>query len=213
MDTEMLRRVLEQIRQWRLENFEFGSIAVNVSGAELLRSGYPQRVLEALTRANVPPSALEIEVTEGVLIGRGAERVAGAIRQLRDAGVKIVLDDFGTGYASLTHLKCLPISGIKIDKSFVSDMLEDESDASIVRALVGLADALMIDLVAEGVETEEQVKFLRDCGCKVAQGFLFGRPVGAQEILGARIDHSPSYLREEFKGRTRRGTSSTSRTR
>lgn len=210
---EMLRRVLEQIRQWRRENFEFGSIAVNVSGAELLRSGYPQRVLEALTRANVPPSALEIEVTEGVLIGRGAERVADAIRQLRDAGVKIVLDDFGTGYASLTHLKCLPISGIKIDKSFVSDMLEDESDASIVRALVGLADALLIDLVAEGVETEEQVKFLRDCGCKVAQGFLFGRPVGAQEIVGARIDPCASYLREESKGRTRRGSSSASRTR
>jgi EAL domain-containing protein (putative c-di-GMP-specific phosphodiesterase class I) len=175
-----------------------------MSGAELLRSGYPQRVLEALTRANVPPSALEIEVTEGVLIGRGAERVADAIRQLRDAGVKIVLDDFGTGYASLTHLKCLPISGIKIDKSFVSDMLVDESDASIVRALVGLADALSIDLVAEGVETEDQVKFLRDCGCKVAQGFLFGHPADAQEIVHSRVDPCASNLREELKGRTGR---------
>jgi EAL domain-containing protein (putative c-di-GMP-specific phosphodiesterase class I) len=85
-------------------------------------------------------------------------------------------------------------------------MLEDESDASIVRALVGLADALSIDLVAEGVETEEQVEFLRDCGCKVAQGFLFGRPVGAEEVVRVRVDPCASYLREEFKGRTSRAT-------
>lgn len=184
---EMLRCVLEQIRHWRREDFRFGSVAINVSGAELLRQGYAERVLDALARADVPAYALEIEVTEGVLIGRGAERVTTAIGQLRDAGVRIVLDDFGTGYASLTHLKSLPICGIKIDKSFVCDMLEDESDASIVRAVIGLADALSIDLVAEGVETEAQADFLRECGCKVAQGYLFGRAMPAKEIAGAEF--------------------------
>lgn len=183
---EMLRCVLEQIRQWRRKGFAFGSVAVNVSGAELLRSGYAERVLDALKRADVPTCAVEIEITEGVLIGRGAERVAATISQLRGAGVGIVLDDFGTGYASLTHLKSLPISGIKIDKSFVSDMLEDESDASIVRALIGLANALSIDLVAEGVETEEQAEFLRNCGCSAAQGYLFGRPISAIEIIESK---------------------------
>lgn len=182
LGAEMLRRVLDQIREWRREKFDFGSVAVNVSGAELLRAGYAERVLDALKRADVPTWALEIEVTEGVLIGRGAERVAATISQLRDAGVRIVLDDFGTGYASLTHLKSLPVNGIKIDKSFVRDMLEDENDASIVRALIGLAAALSIDLVAEGVETEEQAEFLRNCGCPAAQGYLFGRPISAAEF-------------------------------
>lgn len=186
---EMLRRVLEQICQWRRIGYAFGSVAVNVSGAELLRSDYAERVLDALERADVPTWAIEIEVTEGVLIGRGAERVATTICQLRGAGVRIVLDDFGTGYASLTHLKSLPISGIKIDKSFVSDMLEDESDASIVQALIGLAKALSIDLVAEGVETEEQAEFLRKCGCSVGQGYLFGHPISA-ECIG-----EPEYYR------------------
>jgi diguanylate cyclase (GGDEF)-like protein/PAS domain S-box-containing protein len=183
---EMLRRVLEQIRQWRQRGFPYGSVAINVSGAELLRAGYAERVLDALARADVPTHAIEIEVTEGVLIGRGAERVAATISQLRDAGVRIVLDDFGTGYASLTHLKSLPISGIKIDKSFVSDMLHDESNASIVRALIGLAAELSIDLVAEGVETEDQAEFLRKCGCRVAQGYLFGRPSSAADIVEPR---------------------------
>lgn len=191
---EMLRRVLEQIRRWNSEGKAFGSVAVNVSGAELLRSGYADRVLDALHRADVPAPALEIEVTEGVLIGRGADKVAAAIGQLRDAGVRIVLDDFGTGYASLTHLKTLPISGIKIDKSFISDMLEDESDATIVRALIGLADALSIDLVAEGVETEEQAEYLRRSGCKVAQGYLFGH-AGPAELIS-------------MKGEVRRGDGS-----
>lgn len=200
---EMLRRVLEQIRHWNREDFRFGSVAINVSGAELLRSGYAERVLNALMRAEVPASVLEIEVTEGVLLGRGAERVAAAIGQLRDAGVRIVLDDFGTGYASLTHLKSLPISGIKIDKSFVNDMLKDESDASIVRAVIGLAEALSIDLVAEGVETETQADFLRASGCKVAQGYLFGRAVPAQEIVnvlsgskGNAIRYDPKHFSE-----------------
>jgi diguanylate cyclase (GGDEF)-like protein/PAS domain S-box-containing protein len=184
---EMLRRVLEQIRQWRRAGFAFGSVALNVSGAELLRPDYAERVLEALARAEVPPAALEIEVTEGVLIGRGADRVTRAVGQLRDAGVRIVLDDFGTGYASLTHLKALPINGIKIDRSFVADMLEDESDASIVRAVIGLANALSLDLVAEGVETAEQAEFLQNCGCAVGQGYLFGRAVPARAITPAAV--------------------------
>lgn len=184
---EMLHRVLSQIRSWDQHGFQYGSVALNVSGPELLRAGYAERVLQALSQANVRAAAIEIEVTEGVLVGRGAERVASAIGQLREAGVRIVLDDFGTGYASLTHLKSLPISGIKIDKSFVSDMLEDESDASIVRALIGLAEALSIDLVAEGVETQAQADFLRICKCKMAQGYLFGQAVPADKCTSFPI--------------------------
>lgn len=179
---EMLRRVLDQIRTWRMNGVAFGSVAINVSAAELLRSGYAEKVLAALKRAEVPASCIEIEVTEGVLVGRGADRVADALRQLRAAGVGIALDDFGTGYASLTHLKSLPITTIKIDRSFVGDMIDDPSDAAIVRAVISLANALSLEVVAEGVETEAQAEVLREWGCPVAQGFLFGPATAAADL-------------------------------
>lgn len=179
---EMLRKVLEQMRQWMKQGFAFGRVAINSSGMELLSKGYAQRVLDALHRAGVPPELLEIEVTENVLIGRGAERLIEALQTLRSAGVSVALDDFGTGYASLTHLKALPINKIKIDKSFVSDITLDQEDAAIVSATVGLAHALSLGVVAEGVETLAQASFLRNCGCDVIQGFLFGRPAPAQAL-------------------------------
>ncbi len=179
---EMLRKVLEQMRRWMAQGFEFGRVAINSSGMELLGKGYAERVLDALQRAEVPPRRLEIEVTENVLIGRGAERLIEALQTLRSAGVSVALDDFGTGYASLTHLKALPINKIKIDKSFVSDITLDQEDAAIVSATVGLAHALSLGVVAEGVETVEQASFLRNCGCDVIQGFLCGRPAPAEAL-------------------------------
>lgn len=180
---EMLRRVLEQIRAWRRQGIAFGSVAVNVSAAELIRPDYADRVIEALQRANVPPSCLEIEVTEGVVVGRGADRVADTLRRLRSTGIRVDLDDFGTGYASLTHLKSLPITGIKIDRSFVQEIASSSSDAAIVRSVIGLADALRLDVVAEGVETAEQAEVLKLCGCEVAQGYLYGRAASAHDLF------------------------------
>ncbi|WP_298289485.1 EAL domain-containing protein [Novosphingobium sp.] len=182
---EMLRKVLEQMRHWRQQGFAFGRIAINASGMELLSAGYAQRVLDALHRAGVSPADLEIEVTENVLIGRGAERLIETLQLLRSAGVSVALDDFGTGYASLIHLKALPINRIKIDKSFVRDITLDREDAAIVSATVGLAHALSLDVVAEGVETHDQAAFLRNCGCDVVQGYLFGHPLAAETIDGA----------------------------
>jgi len=191
---EMLRRVLSQIRLWRAEGFDFGKVGVNVSAAELLRKNYADRVLEALERAEVPPGFLEIEVTEGVLFGRGAERCADTLRTLRAAGIGIALDDFGTGYASLTHLKSLPITRIKIDKGFVDHVAENESDAAIVRAVVKLAQALSLDVVAEGVETRQQAEFLKECECDIAQGYLFGRAIAGKDIALSRTDVSKHRL-------------------
>ncbi|MEG4127320.1 EAL domain-containing protein [Microcoleus sp. Pol14D5] len=184
---EMLRRVLDQVRRWRMDGVAFGSVAINVSAAELLRNGYAEKVLASLRRAEVPASCIEIEVTEGVLVGRGADRVAEALRQLRGAGIGIALDDFGTGYASLTHLKSLPITAIKIDRSFVAEMIENSHDAAIVRAVISLAKALSLEVVAEGVETEAQAKVLRNWGCPVVQGFLFGRPKAADDHCSHKI--------------------------
>jgi diguanylate cyclase (GGDEF)-like protein/PAS domain S-box-containing protein len=178
----MLFNVLEQIKIWRKGGFQFGSIAVNASAAELSRKGYAERVIQALADADIAPAHLEIEVTEGVLIGRGAERVTDSLRTLKNAGLSVSLDDFGTGYASLTHLKSLPINRIKIDRDFVRDITLDQEDAAIVSATVGLAHALSLDVVAEGVETHEQAEFLRKCGCDIVQGHLFGRAIPAAEI-------------------------------
>jgi diguanylate cyclase (GGDEF)-like protein/PAS domain S-box-containing protein len=199
---EMLRKVLEQMRRWMAQGFEFGRVAINSSGMELLGKGYAERVLDALRRAEVPPRCLEIEVTENVLIGRGAERLIEALQTLRSAGVSVALDDFGTGYASLTHLKALPINKIKIDKSFVSDITLDQEDAAIVSATVGLAHALSLGVVAEGVETLEQASFLRNCGCEVIQGFLCGRPAPAEAL---DLPRSVETV-EAFHARKRAGT-------
>ena len=173
---EMLRKVLEQIRWWRKGGFAFGRVAINASSMELLSKGYAEHLLDALRRADVPPTCIEIEVTENVLIGRGAERLIEVLWSLRNAGISVALDDFGTGYASLTHLKALPINRIKIDKSFVRDITFDQDDAAIVSATIGLAHALSLGVVAEGVETPEQAQFLQDAGCDIVQGYLTGRP-------------------------------------
>ncbi len=179
---EMLRKVLEQMRAWRRANFDFGSVALNASAAELLRPDYAERVLNALNRAEIDPACLEIEVTEGVLLGRGAERCAETLEVLRSHRVSIALDDFGTGFASLTHIKSLPITKLKIDRSFVQDLTESAFDAAIVQSLVQLAHAKGLAVVAEGVETYEQAEILRQYGCPIAQGFLFGAAIVGGDV-------------------------------
>lgn len=184
---EMLRRVLEQMRIWKNSIFDFGSVAINASASELLREDYADRVLEALHRADVKASKLEIEVTEGVVIGRGAERCARTLETLRKHGVGIALDDFGTGYASLTHVKSLPITKLKIDRSFVHDLTKNTFDATIVRSLVQLAEVKGATIVAEGVETLEQATVLRRLGCPIGQGFLFGAAVAGADVANSLV--------------------------
>lgn len=179
---EMLNLVLHQIRAWQNRSFNFGRVALNVSAAELLRHDYAGRILGAASRAGVKPSLLEIEVTEGVLMGRTAERCAETLRALRNQGVGIALDDFGTGYASLTHLKSLPISKLKIDKTFIRDVTDNAFDAAIVKSLINLGAAKNLEVVAEGIETRSQADFLRRSGCKIGQGFLFGAGVPGSKI-------------------------------
>lgn len=182
LGNEMLRKVLEQVRLWRKKGFAFGLVAINASGMELLSKGYVEQLLDALSRSGVPPNCIEIEVTENVLMGRGAERLIDVLRRLREAGISVALDDFGTGFASLTHLKSLPINRIKIDKSFVRDITLDQEDAAIVSATVGLAHALSLGVVAEGVETRQQAQFLQGAGCDVIQGYLTGCPALAADL-------------------------------
>lgn len=136
-----------------------------------------QNVLDRLHCSGVSVEYLELEVTETVFLGRGADYVERALRTLGDAGMSIALDDFGTGYASLSHLRRYPVNCIKIDRSFIANIRDNAEDAAIVNAVLDLGRALGIKVVAEGIETGEQGSDLAVKGCRYGQGFFLGRPI------------------------------------
>jgi EAL domain-containing protein (putative c-di-GMP-specific phosphodiesterase class I) len=137
--------------------------------------------VQALAQAKASPSRLEIEITESMLISKygSASSILNSLLQL---GVTVALDDFGTGFSSLTYLRKLPFSRIKIDQSFIRDMLTQPDCAAIVKSVIGLAQDLQIEVVAEGVETADQLEYLRQTNCDEVQGYLIGRPVSVDEI-------------------------------
>ena len=156
-------------------------MAVNVSPAQLRHPDLLGVVDEALAASGLDPGRLELEVTEGILVvpeGGMAERIAG----LGERGVRLAIDDFGTGYSSLAYLGRLPARRIKVDRSFVGTIGTDPEGEAVVRAIVSLGHALGKEVVAEGVETEAQLAFLRELGCDAAQGFLLARPRPAAEV-------------------------------
>lgn len=175
LSDRMLARVVADMARWRGEGVAFGSVAVNVSNAEFGRGDLTGRVLDRLELAGLPADKLELELTETVLLGERGVEVERTLRELADAGVRVALDDFGTGFASLVHLRRFPIHVIKIDRSFTAGVCGDPGAAAIVRALVGLGRDLGIETVAEGVETSDQFRWLREVGCTLGQGYLFGR--------------------------------------
>ena len=154
---------------------------MNVSARQLATSDFVETILETLDRNDVRPERLAVELTENVLI----DAVGSSLRQLdelRARGVGVGVDDFGTGFASLTYLKRLPVTFVKVDRSFVSGVPANDDDRSIVEAVVGLAHALGLQPIAEGVETDDQAAFLERLNCPMAQGYLFGRPAPADEL-------------------------------
>jgi diguanylate cyclase (GGDEF)-like protein/PAS domain S-box-containing protein len=178
----MIERVIADMRRWLDRGTAFEHVAVNASAAEFRRDNFAERVLERLRRAEIPTRYFQLEVTETVFLGRGAEYVHRALALLSARGVKIALDDFGTGYASLRHLKQFPVDIIKIDRSFVRDMETDPGDEAIVRAVINLGKSLGIAVVAEGIEAVSQAERLLELGCDVGQGFVFSPAVGASRV-------------------------------
>jgi diguanylate cyclase (GGDEF)-like protein/PAS domain S-box-containing protein len=171
----IVARAVRDIRDWLDQGVAFGSVAVNAAAAEFHRGDFAERVLETLARVGVPTRCFQLEVTETVFLGRGAECVGRALKLLSEEGVKIALDDFGTGYASLRHLRQFPVDIIKIDRSFIAEMRERQEDAEIVRAVINLGQSLGMEVVAEGIESEEQASDLRQMGCAYGQGFLYAK--------------------------------------
>lgn len=156
-------------------------LSVNVSPVQLLDTGLPQMIAQAMSAAAIKPERLELEITETALLNNDHAALKTLLR-IRDLGVQISLDDFGTGYSSLSYLHRYPISRIKIDKSFVQKLPDDPGSASIVRAIAQLGESLDLQVTAEGVETPEQLSFIREHGCDHIQGFLTGRPIGTLEL-------------------------------
>ncbi len=156
-------------------------VAVNLSPQQFREPGLSETIRHCLRETGVDPRLLDIELTESVLAG-GHDTVAGVLGELEQLGVQISIDDFGTGYSSLSHLKRFPVDVLKIDQSFVRDCTSDADDAAIVQAIITMAHALGIQTIAEGVETKEQLEFLRRNGCDAMQGYYFSRPVPAEEI-------------------------------
>jgi diguanylate cyclase (GGDEF)-like protein/PAS domain S-box-containing protein len=175
----MLRSVIADMRRWSDAGIPFGHVAVNAAAAEFRSGDFAEKLLGSLRHANLPTSCLQLEVTETVFLGRGAENVESTLNALAKEGIQIALDDFGTGYASLSHLNKFPVHIIKIDRSFVSKLETSEHDAAIVRAVIKLGRSLGIEIVAEGIETEKQAQFLRKLRCRSGQGYLFGKAVPA----------------------------------
>ncbi|HXA46396.1 MAG TPA: EAL domain-containing protein [Burkholderiaceae bacterium] len=176
----VIEEACRQIRQWQDEKRVMPPIAINLS-ARQFDQNLPARIQATLERHQVYPEHLKLEITESLLV-RGAENVISIMNQLVAMGLALALDDFGTGYSSLAYLKRFPISTLKIDRSFVIGLPEDQNDCAIARAIVTMALNLRQEIVAEGVETLEQMRFLRELGCDQLQGFLFSQPVSADQF-------------------------------
>jgi EAL domain-containing protein (putative c-di-GMP-specific phosphodiesterase class I) len=168
-------------------------VAVNVSARQLRHENLFQDVARALEEHELDASALELEITESVVI-QSPEQAITLLSKLKDMGIRLSIDDFGTGYSSLSYLKQLPIDAVKIDRSFVRDLPDDNDDAVITRAIIAMAHSLKLSVIAEGVETDAQLAFLRQHGCDEMQGYHFSKPVPADQLRSLIDRRAPALV-------------------
>ncbi|MGZ3242122.1 MAG: putative bifunctional diguanylate cyclase/phosphodiesterase, partial [Burkholderiaceae bacterium] len=177
-----MREAAMQVQRWLKNDTGGRPIAVNVSAQQFRRDSVAQYVETILRETGIPPTMLETELTESAVMTDPVKAIQ-ALHKIRDLGVHISIDDFGTGYSSLAYLKRFPLNKLKIDTAFVRDIATDPEDAAIVLAIITLAHTLNLTVIAEGVETADQMAFLIDHGCDEMQGNYFSKPVSADEAL------------------------------
>jgi EAL domain-containing protein (putative c-di-GMP-specific phosphodiesterase class I)/CheY-like chemotaxis protein len=180
----VLRTACAQIKAWREAGLPSSPIAVNLSARQFQQKDLEENVCRILRETAVAPSLLQFELTESLLM-TDPEAAARTLLGLKELGVRLSVDDFGTGYSSLAYLKRFALNELKIDRVFIRDIVSDPDDAAITLAIIGLAQSLNLEVVAEGVETEAQVNFLRSHGCAHMQGFYFAGPLTAAECTAA----------------------------
>ncbi len=177
----VIERATIQNKKWKKQGFEYGTISVNVSPKQIQSEDFIQKIEEIIKDCDVCPTLLEIEITENSLMKEFNYNVK-VLKQLRERNINISLDDFGTGYSSLSYLKELPINILKIDKSFIDDIENDNNKMSIVDGIIQLAHKINLEVVAEGVENEEQLTILKELNCDIIQGYFFSKPISSEEI-------------------------------
>lgn len=178
----VLHEACRQSKEWKDEGHPFYKVSVNLSLVQLSDKQFINRVFYILRETGIFPEDLEIEVTESTAI-YDPEITRNTLMQLKGIGIHLILDDFGTGYSGLSHLGHLPIGGIKVDKMFVWQSMKSEWDANLLRSIILFARSLGLHLVAEGVETEEQLALVRNMGCDCIQGFYYTHPLPAKEYV------------------------------
>ncbi len=181
LGTWVLREACRQAAAWRAAGWPDLVVAVNLSAVQFSRGGIEDEVLAALEASGLPPAGLELELTESILL-QDAEAVLATVSVWKAAGIQLAIDDFGTGYSSLAYLKRFPVDKLKIDRSFILGMAEHEEDRAIVQAILDLASGLKLGTVAEGVEEASLASQLRAMGCAEAQGYLYARPLAAEDL-------------------------------
>ena len=177
----VLRQACRQAKEWQGARYPGLRMAVNLSPRQFQNSDLPAQIAAALEETGLAAEDLELEITESVAM-HNSERTLQMLRRLREMGVRIAVDDFGTGHSSLNYLRSFPIDTVKIDQGFVHEIETSAADRAIVSAVIRMAHGLSFRVTAEGVETEEQLAYLREQGCEEVQGFLFGRPKPAEEF-------------------------------
>jgi EAL domain-containing protein (putative c-di-GMP-specific phosphodiesterase class I) len=185
----VLIEACRQNKQWQDEGLPFIPISVNLSSRQFLQSNLIDSIKNILQKTKLDPKYLELEITESMTMD--VEHTTQSLLELKKLGLKISIDDFGTGYSSLSYLKMFPIDKLKIDRSFVRDMILDPNDAAIVSTIIAMTQHLKLRVIAEGVETEEQINLLRNHQCKEVQGYWYSPPVPS--------DNMRNYLKEGIK--------------
>ncbi len=189
----VMREACETLKRWRAQGLDEISIGINVSVLQLLRGRLPAHLRHVLEETGVPANRVELEVTESMVM-QNAEQTTHVLNEMRAIGVSLAIDDFGTGYSSLVYLKRLPIDTLKIDKEFIGDLTRDPDDEAITATVITIGHSLGLNVIAEGVETEQQLAYLREQGCDEIQGFWLSTPLDANRCLTFIRNWQPSLV-------------------
>jgi EAL domain-containing protein (putative c-di-GMP-specific phosphodiesterase class I) len=189
----VLRTACSQLRTWRRKMDNEITVAVNLSARQFQQPDLVAMIRSAIDETGIDPSWLEVEITESNAM-QNAENTIYTLRELKTIGVRISMDDFGTGYSSLNYLKRFPIDTLKLDRSFIKDVTTDASDAAIVTAVIQMAHSLNIEVVAEGVEREDQLEFLRRQHCDIIQGYLFSPPLPVDKLEAFMLERKAATV-------------------
>ena len=189
----VLRKACHQLKEWTDQGLWHDqlTLGINISPVQFEQPDFVRLIEQVLTETGIPAHTVDIEITEGTVINN-IEQIIQTLNALRKLGVKVSIDDFGTGYSSLTYLKRLPVDMVKIDQSFVKDVPGDDSSSAIINTIISMADHLELDIIAEGIESIEQVHYLQSHGCQKFQGFFFHQPMTQSHFSSLLKEHVTS---------------------